>query len=84
MVTPVVVKPDMFSRNASDIFVHVPVRRSGNVPIKEKIIQVKVTIRNASRLLKLFFEFRPAYFNVSPKTKAIKEEYKKASVSVSW
>ena len=49
MVTPVVVKPDMFSKKASAVLVQAPVKSKGNMPMREKIIQVKVTMRKASR-----------------------------------
>ena len=56
-VAPVVVKPDIVSKKATDGRVTIPLRRKGSIPIMEKSSHVVDTIKKASRRpIPWFFE----------------------------
>ncbi len=83
IVDPVVVKPDIVSKKASEMLWHTPVIRNGSIPMVEKTIHVTATTKNASRRLSVLPDERPIYFNINPMKNVSKDEKAKAVMSAS-
>ena len=76
MVAPVVVNPDMVSKNASVRVGILPERRKGRHPKNEKNIQPRVTIPNPSRALKSLVRL-VSLKKRNPVTRVIKADMRK-------
>jgi hypothetical protein len=77
MDAPVVVNPDMISKNASVNEGIEPLNQNGKSPNNVKIIHVKVTITDPSRFPIVEGGFRPKNNAEAPKTKQIMAVMKK-------
>jgi hypothetical protein len=77
MEAPVVVKPEMVSKNASVNEGMLPLIQKGNKPIREKIIHVKVTITEPSRFPIEAEGLRPKNNAVPANARLIADEIRK-------
>jgi len=77
MDAPVVVNPDIVSKNASSTRGIAPLSKNGNIPTAEKIIHVSVTMREPSLLPIVELAFRPEISNAMPVIDAMSVDSRK-------
>ena len=83
-VAPVVVNPDMASKNAQLTRLSVPLNRNGSMPTTENKTHVELTIKKPSRRPMRFSNPRPANFSNMPPRMLRKVGRPSESKASSW